>query len=81
MTDGNTYMFQHRNQSAVSFAQAEPISDYDLEWDNIKIKKIQNYVHLYTGFKIFCLYGGAKQKSFVSISHGKYISIFNITDW
>ena len=43
--------------------------------------KVHNYVLVYSAFEIYSVKVGMKYKSFCGISHYKYISIFNITDW
>ena len=73
--DGTKYEYEHKGSTSVSFNQAEPLEG-EFEWDTLFIKNIQNIAHLYTGFRV-------SQSGFyyVAISHSKFISIFNITDW
>ena len=40
LTDGNVYGFDHRDTSQISFGAARPIPSDELEWENIKVKKI-----------------------------------------
>ena len=81
MSDGNVYGFDHKNKSTISFSQSEAIASDDMEWGHLMTKKVQNIVYLFTAFKISCIYSGAKQQSYAAIAHGKYISLFNITEW
>ena len=53
----------------------------DLKWENICMKKVQNYVALYSNFEIFSLTIKGRFHCFCAVSHSKYISIFNITSW
>lgn len=54
----------------------ERISEEEVDWDNIEIRRIQTIVRPYTSFKLI-----SKFETFLIVGHGKYVSVFNIEQW
>ena len=55
---------------------SETITEEEVDWDNLHLKRINKIAKIYTGFKIVSQY-----ETYCMISHGKYISVFNIEQW
>jgi hypothetical protein len=76
LDDGTYQYFKHKGQSNISYSMSEPISEEDVDWDNLHLKRICKYVKLFTSFKINSTF-----ETFAMISHGKFVSVFNIEQW
>lgn len=73
LEDGTYQYFKHKNLSNISYSMSESITDEEIDFDNIHLKIVNQYVKLYSGFKIL-----SKNETFVIVSHGKFVSIYNI---
>ncbi|CDW79381.1 UNKNOWN [Stylonychia lemnae] len=74
-----TSYFDHKSNSNISFDQAVEISNDQLNFDQIHVRIVQNIVKIYSGMNM--VYLKDKGQTLYLISHGKFLSIFDIEDW
>lgn len=75
--DDKTYTsFKHEGKSNITYDMATIVSEDEIDWDNLHVRKISQFVRLFTSFRIYCL-----DMVYILIGHGKFISIFSIEQW
>ncbi len=80
MKNGKFFSFI-KDQSAPSFTQAAEIEDVEFVWDELPVRKIQHQAYVYTGFALDNFTVDSHLLSICSIAHGKFISVFNVSEW
>ncbi|CDW71088.1 wd-40 repeat protein [Stylonychia lemnae] len=73
LDDGTFQYFKHQGRSNISYSMSQPTTDEEIDFDNIHLKIINQYVKLYTSFKVI-----SKNETFVIVAHGKFLSLYNI---
>ena len=78
LADGTYTTFKHLGEPNVSYDLAVPISEDDADWNNLFLQRVNQYVKIFTSFRI-CTQSGSL--TYVIIAHGKFLSTFNIENW
>jgi hypothetical protein len=73
LTDGSYRWFKHEGRSNISYSMSEPISVQEVEFHKIHLKRLFSICRIFTGYMIVSDF-----ETYCMISHGKYISIYNI---
>jgi hypothetical protein len=75
--DNETYTyFKHQGETNLEYNLAIPISAEDADWDNLLMKRVNQYAKIFTSFRIYTC-----DETYLAVSHGKFVSVFNIENW
>lgn len=77
LEDGTLMGFDHNNKTSAQFSEAKKLGA-EFFWEEIALKNVQSLVYLYTAFNIFSISKGNEDINYIAISHGKFISIYNL---